>query len=66
MADDTTPGAAAPDVKLKMKVGMAGPLTSFSPGDPYTCSADEAQRLIDAEFAEPWVDAAPATGKAKA
>jgi hypothetical protein len=40
-------------VKLKMKVGLSGPEISLAPGDIHGFDdADEAQRLIDADFAE--------------
>lgn len=38
-------------MKVKMLVGLAGPLFSLSPGDECEFPDDEAIRLIDAEFA---------------
>jgi len=49
-------------MKIKMKVGLSGPTISLAPGDTPDYEDDlEAQRLIDAGFAELFVDdAAPA------
>jgi hypothetical protein len=46
---------------LKMKAGLSGPELSLAPGDTHDFDdADEAQRLIDAGYAEP---ASPETPK---
>jgi hypothetical protein len=49
-------------MKIKMKAGLSGPEFSLAPGDTkFFDDADEAQRLIDAGFAElaPADDQAP-------
>jgi hypothetical protein len=38
---------------VKMKTGLSGPELSLSPGDEHEFDDAEAQRLIDAGFAEP-------------
>lgn len=51
-------------MKIKMKAGLSGPTMSLAPGDTKTFDdAKEAQRLIDAGFAELAVNdiAAPAS-----
>jgi hypothetical protein len=45
---------------LKMKTSLCGPELSLAPGDEHDFTDEaEAQRLIDAGFAEPAVDATP-------
>lgn len=46
-------------MKVRMLTSMSGPTIDLANGDAHECAADEAKRLIDAGFAEAWVDAAP-------
>lgn len=56
-ANDPVPEAPAAPVAVRMLIGMEGPETSRKRGDVLTigedCDAGEAQRLLDADFAEP-------------
>ncbi len=45
------PVTATDDVTIVMLTGLSGPDYSRSPGDEHNCSADEAQRMIDAGYA---------------
>lgn len=38
---------------VKLLVGLSGPAGSWQPGDSYTCTPEEAARLIERGFAEP-------------
>ncbi|CAI2935029.1 conserved protein of unknown function [Aminobacter niigataensis] len=38
-------------MKLKMLIGLAGPLYALSPGDEWEFPEEEARRLVGAEFA---------------
>lgn len=42
--------------KLKMLTCLSSTDGVFDIGDPYECDDAQAERLIDAGFAEPWVD----------
>lgn len=39
-------------MKLKMKIGLAGPGVSLAPGDEHETSAEEGERLIKAGYAD--------------